>query len=149
MGRWTREELEEAFENYQKVGLQAGTSGDWNPWADLFTEDCTYVEHQFGTFGGREAVRKWICGLMAQYPATEMKYYPIEWYVIDEERGWVICHVWNRLTDPGDGSLHQAGNISILKYAGHGKWKYQEDVYDRQNMMKMVEGWEQAKAKTA
>ena len=53
MGRWSRDELEEAFANYQAVALAAGTSGDWNPWADLFTEDATYVEAHYGRFGGR------------------------------------------------------------------------------------------------
>ena len=53
MGRWTRAELEDAFAAYQRTALQAGTTGDWNGWADLFTEDATYVEHHYGTFGGR------------------------------------------------------------------------------------------------
>ena len=47
------------------MALAAGTSGDWNDWADLFTEDATYVEHGFGTFGGREAIRRWITETMA------------------------------------------------------------------------------------
>ena len=38
MGRWSRTEIEAAFENFQKVALRAGTSGDWDPWADMFTE---------------------------------------------------------------------------------------------------------------
>jgi hypothetical protein len=29
MGRWSREELEEAFEVYQDTALKAGVSGDW------------------------------------------------------------------------------------------------------------------------
>ena len=41
----------------------------------------------------------------------EMKYFPIEWYVIDEDRGWVIAQVWNRMVDPGAGSLQQAFNF--------------------------------------
>ena len=53
MGKYPRQEIEDAFEHYQAMALKAGTSGDWNCWADLFTEDATYVEHLFGTFGGR------------------------------------------------------------------------------------------------
>ena len=34
MGRWSREELEEAFRLYQETALKAGTSGDWRAWAD-------------------------------------------------------------------------------------------------------------------
>lgn len=72
MGKWSRAELEEAFENYQRLALEAGTSGDWNAWADQFTEDATYVEHLFGTWGGREAIRKWITTTMSAHPNHEM-----------------------------------------------------------------------------
>ncbi len=46
--------------------------------------------------------------------------------MIDEEKGWVMAQVWNRMVDPGDGSLHQAYNFTLLKYAGNGKWCYEE-----------------------
>ena len=145
MGKYSRAEIEEAFENYQKTALQAGTSGDWNPWADLFTEDATYVEHLYGRFGGREAIRNWICKTMAPSPVDQMKFFPVEWYIIDEERAWVVCQVWNRMADPGDGSLHQAYNFTLLKYAGGGLWSYEEDIYNPQPFQDMIRGWIDAK----
>ena len=146
MGRWTRDELEAAFQTYQDTALAAGTSGDWNAWADLFTEDATYFEHLYGHFGGREAIRRWITTTMATYPGNQMPHFPIEWYVIDEDKGWIVCQVWNRMADPGDGSLHQASNITILKYAGGGRWSYEEDVYNPAHFATMLAGWEQARA---
>jgi uncharacterized protein (TIGR02246 family) len=145
MGKWSRAELEDAFGNYRRVALEAGTSGDWNPWADLFTEDATYVEHLFGTLGGREAIRRWITTTMAKSPNNEMKYFPVEWYVIDEDRGWVVCQIWNRMVDPGDGSLHQAYNFTLLKYAGEGRWSYEEDIYNPAHFQEMLQGWFAAK----
>ncbi|MCA9511960.1 MAG: nuclear transport factor 2 family protein [Myxococcota bacterium] len=141
MGRWSRQELEEAFDNYQAMALKAGTSGDWRCWADLFTEDATYVEHLFGTFGGREAIYNWIQKTMSTAPNDEMKFFPIDWYVIDEERGWIVCKVWNRFMDPGDGSVHQEYNVTILKYAGNGRFSYEEDVYNPAHFGKMVKGY--------
>ena len=41
MARWTRAEIQEALDHYRETALQAGTSGDWGAWADLFTEDAT------------------------------------------------------------------------------------------------------------
>ncbi|HWC36931.1 MAG TPA: nuclear transport factor 2 family protein [Acidimicrobiales bacterium] len=146
MGRWTRDELEQAFANYQHVALRAGTTGDWNGWADLFTEDATYVEHLFGTFGGREAIRRWITETMGSFPGNAMPHFPIEWYVIDEDRGWVVCQVWNRMADPGDGSVHQAYNFSLLKYAGDGLWSYEEDIYNPSKFTEMLERWQARKA---
>jgi len=143
MARWTRDEIEKAFENYQAVALEAGLSGDWNAWADQFTLDATYNEHLFGVMGGREAIRKWICRTMAQNP--DMKYFPIEWYIIDDQRGWVSCQVWNRMVDPGDGSLHQAYNFTLLKYAGGGQWSYEEDVYNPTHFQTMIQNWKRAK----
>jgi hypothetical protein len=141
MGRWSRAELEEALEHYRRVALEAGTSGDWDKWADLFTEDAVYVEHLFGTMGGREAIRRWITKTMAQEPNREMKYFPHEWYIIDEERGWVVAQIWNRMVDPGDGSLHQAYNFTLLKYAGDMKWSYEEDIYNPRHFQEMLQGW--------
>ena len=141
MGKWSRAELEEAFELYQQTALEAGTSGNWEKWADLFTEDATYIEHHYGTFGGREAIRNWISQCMAEGLIKDMRYFPIEWYVIDEERGWVVAQVWNRMLDPGDGSLHQAYNFTLLKYAGNMKWGFEEDVYNPARFGEMIKGW--------
>ena len=110
-----------SVDHYQEVAKEAGTTGDWNPFADLFTEDATYIEHHYGTMGGREAIRRWICSTMGTYPGSEMVHFPMEWYVIDKDRGWVVCQVWNRMVDPGDGSLHQAYNFTLLKYAGNNR----------------------------
>jgi hypothetical protein len=148
MGKWSRQEIEEALDLYKETALSSGMSGDWGPWADLFTEDATYVEHLFGTLGGREAIRKWITETMVEYPNREMKYFPHEWYMIDEERGWVVAQVWNRMEDPGDGSLHQAYNFTLLKYAGNMKWSYEEDIYNPEHFKTMMRGWFEAKKRS-
>ena len=56
MGSFTRDEIEQAFGVYQDAAAESGRTGDWRPWADLFTEDATYIEHMFGEFEGREAI---------------------------------------------------------------------------------------------
>ena len=70
-----------------------------------------------------------------------MPSFPVEWHIVDEERGWVVFCVWNEMADPGDGSLHREYNFSLLKYAGDGKWSYEEDVYNPARFQKMIKGW--------
>ena len=145
MGRWSRDELEKAFEAYLEAGARAGASGDWTKWPEIFTEDATYIEHHFGTFHGRDEIRKWITETMAQFPGTEMDAFPAAWYVVDEERGWIICEILNRMKDPGDGSIHEGANITILKYAGDGKWASEEDVYNPARFIEMIQSWSERK----
>ena len=45
------------------------------------------------------------------------------------------------MVDPGDGSLHQEYNFTLLKYAGNGKFSYEEDIYNPAGFGKMVKGW--------
>jgi SnoaL-like domain len=144
VGRWTRQEIEEAFGDYQRRADEAARSGDWSGWTEQFTEDATYIEHHFGTFSGREAIGEWITATMADYPGRHMNAFPIEWAVIDEERGWVVCQVWNRMMDAGDGRVHQEYNFTLLKYAGDGKWSYEEDIYNPLRFGAMVVEWEAA-----
>ncbi len=144
MGRWTRDEIEAAFLDYQRRADEAARSGDWNVWIEQFTDDATYVEHHYGTFSGRAAIGEWIRATMSDYPGRHMNAFPIEWAVIDEERGWVVCQVWNRMMDIGDGRVHQEYNFTLLKYAGGGQWSYEEDIYNPLRFGAMVAEWEAA-----
>jgi ketosteroid isomerase-like protein len=145
MARWERKEIEAAFDKYQAAALKGAQTKDWTDWADCFTEDATYFEHHFGRFWGRERIRKWITHTMNQWPASSMTAFPVSWYSIDEERGWVFCEVMNRMEDLGDGQIYQEPNITILYYAGNGRFRYEEDAYNPQNMGVMIGRWLAAK----
>jgi ketosteroid isomerase-like protein len=142
MGTWSREELEREFVRYQ----ERGAAGDWSAWADQFTEDAEYVEHNYGVFKGREAIRAWIVETMTTWPGNEMPVFPIEWHIVDDERGWIVAKIWNRMQDPGDGSIHQAYNFTLLKYAGDGQWSYEEDIYNPASFADMIKGYMAAQA---
>lgn len=138
MGRWSREEIERAFRSYSQAVVEIGQSWDWAHYADLFTEDAVYLEHVYGEMHGREQIREWISSTMNTFPGSEMPLYPNEWYIIDEDRGWVVMKVLNRMKDPGDGSIHQAANLTVLHYGGDGLWSYEEDAYNPMNFLAMV-----------
>ena len=144
MGKWTREELQRAHDHYHDVAQKAAASGDWQPWAECFTEDAEYREHHYGTMRGRKAIHDWISETMAEWPNSEMKSFPHDWCVCDEERGWWICQIENRFRDPGDGSVHQAANVTILHYAGNMQWSLEEDVYNPATFAPVVKAWIEA-----
>lgn len=141
MTAFTRDEIETAFQHYEATARRAGDTGDWTEWADLFTPDATYWEHLYGRMTGREEIKAWISSTMSTFPGSEMPSFPSDWHVIDEASGRVVIYIQNRMRDPGDGSVHQAPNISILMYAGDNQWSYQEDIYNVDDFAKMLASW--------
>ena len=141
MGQFSREELEDAFVRYQQAVIDVGKTWDWSGYADHFTEDAKYVEHALGNMEGRENIREWIVSTMNTFPGSEMPAYPVEWYSIDTDKGWVIFKNINTMKDPGDGSVHGAPVITVLEYAGDDKWSYEEDVYNPMNFLVMIQAY--------
>jgi ketosteroid isomerase-like protein len=123
MATFDRDELESAFRTYWRTGA---VGEDWDAWANLFTEDCTYFEHYYGSMQGREAVRAWIKPVMERYGEIYTAY---EWHTIDVDRGRVIFYMQNRRDDPSGQGTHDFPGVSLLEYAGNGKWKREEDFW--------------------
>lgn len=141
MSSWSREELAAAFAHYQDVVARCASSGDWAPYADLFVVDATYVEHAFGTLRGRDEIRAWVTRTMTAFPGNVMTSFPANWVTIDVERGWVICEIGNPMRDPGDGSVISPANLTILRYAGDGLWREEEDVYNPATFASAAARW--------
>lgn len=169
MARYTREEIETAFQRYQDMGLAAARSGDWTHWGKMFTEDASYKEHCLGEWGGREAIVREMASVMQVTETTETidhlegtaanfattgaanpwiwcNQYPCNDYVIDLDRGWVWSLIWNRMEDPGDGRVFQCNCLTLLYYVGNGQFSYEEDLYNPKQFGQMMEDWLEAKA---
>ena len=145
VGTFKRDEIEAAFTHFQETAAAAGASGDWREWSECFTEDAEYYEHHYGRMHGRQAIYDWIQACMAEPINDDMSSFPIDWYIIDEERGWVLCQVANVMDDPGDGSDHREYNWTMLHYAGSGQFSYEEDMYNPVEFGQMIKGWLKAK----
>ena len=142
--RFERAEIEEELQQYEKRGQIAVATGDWNQWADQFSDDALYVEHQYGVFRGQQAIRDWICGVM-QGQVTELSF-PIEFSMIDNDR--VLIYVPNRYENPVDpkGLPYQFVAITLLHYAGDGQWCYEEDIYNAEESKRIHSRYGEAKA---
>ena len=66
MAKYTRLELEDALRIYNEARDKASETGDWSIWADVFTDDAGYIEHVYGRFQGKAAIRDWI----GNWPST-------------------------------------------------------------------------------
>ncbi len=134
-------EIEQAFAAYQSTVAEIAQTGEWSRFADMFTHDATYEEHAYGTFTGREQIRGWVVETMTSFPGNTMSSFPIAWHVVESSTSRVICEVRNLMPDPGDGSAHEASNLTILTYAGDGLWSREEDVYNPMRFAKMSVRW--------
>lgn len=123
MPAFSRDELEQAFRTYWQTGA---VGEDWDAWADLFAEDASYVEHVLGNLEGREAIRNWIKPIMAQYGEIYTAY---EWHSVDPDAGRVIVYMQNRRDHPSGTGVIDFPGVTILDYAGNGKWKREEDFW--------------------
>ena len=134
MGRFSNEEVAEAFARYRQVGVG---EHNWSGWADLFTDDATYVEHFLGSFNGRDEIREWIVSCMKDYPNMSLW---MDWWTIEDDR--VALYIWNNLPDPtGTGKRYGFPNTTVLHYAGDGLWDHEEDFYNPADATKVWTEW--------
>ncbi len=129
MGRYSREEILEAFETYKKARDDASRTGDWSIWSAVFTPDAHYIEHAYGEMHGREQIEKWIIEVMAPFPTMT---FPQDWWVLDEANDAVVFCCQNTFPEPfrEDGTPFAFPNWTRLVYGGGGRWASEEDIYN-------------------
>jgi hypothetical protein len=125
MSGYPRDEVDEAFQRYWKVGC---VDEDWAAWTELFTPDVVYVDHFWGPLHGRDEVATWIDAVMKGVPEI---YTVLDWYVIDGDT--VVFRCENRRDNPGgEGPPYwDFPGLSVVRYAGDGLWASEEDYWDR------------------
>lgn len=138
---FSAEEITEAYDAFHRQVATFVESGDWSGYADLFTPDATYIEHAMGTFRGREEIRAWAVRTMTSYPGRVMTGFPLAWQVVDPSAGRLVCEVRNPMPDPGDGTVLEEPNITIMTYAGDGLFSCEEDVYNPLRFHAMALTW--------
>ena len=145
MGKWSKEHLLDAWQHYEEVVERCAKSADWNEYADLFTEDARYVDDVWEVRNSREEIREWLNECFSSYPGKALRTLVTKWFIVDEDRGWVIAEFDNILDDPGNGEVYSFRNYTLMKYAGDYKWSFQEDQYNPEKMMEAAKAWMEAK----
>jgi ketosteroid isomerase-like protein len=112
----------------------------WDALADFFTEDATFIDPAWGRVEGIAAIREFLADSMA---GLEGWSFPQEWTAV--VGGGRLASGWlNRL--PGqraDGTPYQARGVSILQYAGDGRFSYEEDILNLAHVVELIQesGW--------
>jgi ketosteroid isomerase-like protein len=137
MSHFPEDEIRAAYDRLvaTRDRVEAGELG-WDALADFFTEDATFIDPAWGRVEGREAIRKYLEESMA---GLEGWTFPREWTaVLDGAR---LVSAWqNRL--PGrraDGTPYQALGVSVMHYAGDGKFSYEEDVLNMAHVVELIQ----------
>ena len=140
-GTFSAGEITEAYAAMHERVREYAASGRWEGFADHFTEDAEYVEHAFGTFRGRAEIRAWSVRTMTTFPGSAMTGFPLAWQVVDAPTSRLLCEVRNLMPDPGDGTLLEEPNLTIMTYAGDGLFSREEDVYNPLRFARMSVRW--------
>ena len=132
-----REEVAREFLRYRERASLAVATGDWDQWADQFTDDAHYREHHYGYFRSQAEIRQWIHDVMQPFPSME---FPPTFALIDGNR--VSALIPNILPPPDGVDGYFGFDVNtILHYAGNGKWSYEEDVYSPREAQKAIGRW--------
>ncbi|MEZ5178838.1 MAG: nuclear transport factor 2 family protein [Acidimicrobiales bacterium] len=134
-------EAKAAYQRYV-AGREAVARGE-RSWASLgeefFTDDAVFVDPAWGRVEGRDAIAAFMDESMA---GLDDWTFPEVWTMAEGDR--VVSMWWNRL--PGerpDGSPYQAAGISVLHYAGDGRFSYEADLLNMAEVHELLgaSGW--------
>ena len=135
-----RKEVQKAVDTPHKLRdkASAGEIG-WEAMVDMFTDDATYIDPAWGRYKGRDNIRQFLRDSMQGLKDWK---FPTDWYVIEGNR--VISRFRNRLPGrPADGTYYDVPGVSIIEYAGNGKFSFEEDVINMVHLYEVLteSGW--------
>lgn len=138
-----REEVAATIERYHELRrrIDDGLEPDgFGALAEFYTDDAVYVDAAWGRLEGKETIARWLVDSMVGLGDWK---FPIEFTAIE---GDDVVVKWTQIlprTRP-DGTPYTQSGYSRLRYAGNGRFSYEEDTY---NMLHVLEdiaasGWE-------
>ena len=122
---WDKCEVKKAFGKFLRRGA---FEGDWKKWAEKsFTDDAVYITNDGeAPLIGKEAIKTYILGSVSCIPCADYK--RTDYYEIYKNR--VTYYLWNDIPNPNNHLTYGNASVSILYYAGNGKFSFEEDLYN-------------------
>ena len=124
------------------IALRARIEDGDATWIDLaafFTDDAVYIDPAWGRIRGIEEIRRFLVDSMR---GLEDWRFPMRFAAIE---GDDVVTVWTQIL-PGerdDGTPYRQTGVSILRYAGDGKFSYEEDLLNMAHVLEDLgaSGW--------
>ena len=137
-----REEVQEAVDRYhqRRARIDQGLEPNgFGALADFYTDDAVYVDAAWGRIEGKPAIAHWLENSMVGLMDWQ---FPVEFTAIE---GNDVVVKWTQII-PGarpDGSPYTQSAYSRLRYAGLGRFDYQEDTYNMVHVLEDIaeSGW--------
>ncbi len=137
-----RDEVKAAVDRYHETRrrIEDGVEPDaFGALADFYTDDAVYVDAAWGRIEGKQAIASWLVESMVGLGDWR---FPIEFTAVE---GDDVVVKWTQIV-PGtkpDGSAYSQSGYSRLRYAGQGRFDYEEDVYNMAHVLEDLEasGW--------
>ncbi|WP_405167746.1 nuclear transport factor 2 family protein [Nocardia sp. NBC_01499] len=142
MAGFAREELDEMVRRWLIENRRCEENGDWQPLAEMYTEDATYGWNYGPTQEfmavGRDEIRDLALGQEMQ--GLDGWTYPYQEFVVDDRSGSVIGF-WKQVSEVKrpDGQHYSPAGIggSWFRYGGDYQWSWQRDFFDFGNVSHM------------
>ena len=143
MQEYPRAEIEATVAEYvaTRERIRAG-EGWWTELARFFTDDAVYIDPAWGRVEGLAAIREFFDESMGgledwKFPITAIGY-----------DGNIVLIKWTQIV-PGahpDGRPFEQSGLSTMRYAGHGKFDYDEDILNMAHVNEdmRASGWRPA-----
>ena len=116
----------EALETYrayvaQREKIQAGEAG-WDTLGAFFTDDAVFIDPAWGRVEGIDAVCTFLEESMVGLDDWR---FPERWTTVDGDR---VVTMFEQLITGSDGTVYAQAGISVLYYAGEGRFSYEMDL---------------------
>lgn len=110
----------------------------WTALEDFFTEDAVFSDPAWGRVQGLDNLRVFWAESMA---GLEDWKFPEAWTMVEGNR--VVTMWWQRMGEREDGSTYECPGLSVLYYAGDGKFCYEMDIMNMAHVNELIAemGW--------
>ncbi|GJM37791.1 MAG: hypothetical protein DHS20C19_11580 [Acidimicrobiales bacterium] len=105
----------------QREKILAGDA-PWDTLSAFFTDDAVFIDPAWGRVEGIEAIRTFLEESMAGLGDWE---FPEQWTMVDGDR---VVTMFDQRIPGADGETYTQAGISVLHYAGGGKFSYEMDL---------------------